>query len=121
MQGDSLAAALRGERSDLAADRPLMLAERRGELPRLALVRGHFKLILGLPAGEPAELLLFDLAADRGESKNLISQYPGLARRLLHDLADVYRALPRFDLAGQRRYEVSQEQMDRLRALGYLQ
>ena len=88
---------------------------------RLALIRDGWKLSLEVAGDSVPAVSLFDMDADPGERNDLVGEYPEAARVLLRDLVGIYRELPRYGAGQSRRYESSQEQIERLRALGYLQ
>jgi choline-sulfatase len=121
--GRSLAAALRGEAS-LDPDHPVRLfrrhyAEREGrERPRGeqdGVRLGRWKYIERPSEGEPE---LYDLEADPGERRNLIHWRPDVADRLAPLLATRPSGL---DEGGAKPAGLSDEEEERLRALGYVE
>lgn len=120
-QGESLAPVMRGRDGGPSADRPMLFAVHSRVGPRLALSRGKWKLGLDLPREGVPEVSLFDTEADSGEDNDLVDEYPEGVRVMLRELVAYYKALPRYGSGQARRYEISQEQVDRLRALGYIE
>ena len=116
-QGRSLAPALRGE-ADLDPEHPVQLFRRhykpRGALPFPRGVQhgvrvGEWKYIERPDEGEPE---LYNLRTDPGEQRNAIRDAPEVAERL-SALIDRDTETPELDL--------SPEEAERLRALGYIE
>lgn len=121
MEGRSWAPVLRGRGASDAEGEPILVTTFFKTPPRLALIEGDWKLIF-LPSDEGrAEAQLYNLKSDRAEKTNLLETHPGVARRLLRKLVNAYRESPRYAEGYTARSEVSQEQIERLRALGYLE
>ena len=125
--GQNLSAALRDEAS-LDPDRPIYLHRRqfdggmlgigkktwvKGEM--LGIRHGDWKYVVGEEQGTRE---LFNLKVDEGELRNVILDYPDITARLASELEQWKRthstALPVQD-------DLSDEDIDRLRALGYVQ
>ncbi len=88
-----------------------------------ALQRGRWKLILGHApgprrTGEPEEL--YDLDTDSGETRNLARQLPDVVRDLEAELDRFRTKHPPVEGAASRGGRLGVEELDRLRALGYL-
>jgi arylsulfatase A-like enzyme len=120
LQGDSLVPLMAGDgrRSAAFEDRPIFAATHMSEPPKFSLTRESWKLNV---YPRQSQLSLFDLASDPGEQVNLARRYPGTVRRMLRSLLELHGQLPAYEGQGATRHEISQEQIDRLRALGYLQ
>jgi arylsulfatase A-like enzyme len=125
--GQTLAAALRDEAS-LDPDRPIYLHRRHydaGVIGRVKKIRvkgemfgirrGNWKYII---ADELGTRELFDLKLDAGELRNVLFDYPDITARLASELEQWKRthsrALPVQD-------DLSDEDIERLRSLGYVQ
>ncbi len=84
----------------------------------------RFKLVFREPREErPAESRdyeLYDLAHDPGETKNVLEQHPAEARRLVGALR-AWMALARTSAATGAEDEVAPEELEALRAMGYVQ
>ena len=123
MKGRSLARALRGKESYEAADRPVFLFRRHyneGEIPGIAgqmygVRAGGWKYIDG-PAEQRREL--FDLVADPLERSNVFSSRPDIASTL-QQMLDTWREETSVDPLEQP--EISEEDREALRALGYIE
>jgi arylsulfatase A-like enzyme len=63
---------------------------------------------------------LFDLHRDPGERRDLSARHPDIAAGLLAELEGWRIRRPRGDLGGRRDVELSEEQAEELRALGYV-
>jgi choline-sulfatase len=122
-EGRSLADALRGK-GKLDADRPVYLQRRlyegkvRGDVEahgeKIGIRVGRWKYI---EAKEEATRELYDLATDPGELANLVEQHPGDASRLAASLGSWAARTPTAGSGG----GVSDEEAEKLRALGYVQ
>ncbi len=134
MQGRTLTPRLRGGAETLASDISFSEAgwENNNKWQKVAR-DGRFKLIFAQTrpeqrwiGGEGVRFVLYDLANDPGETKNVIEQFPEDAERLKRELWTWDRA-PRFDVevdaqggtCGEQR-PVSKETEELLRSLGYL-
>jgi arylsulfatase A-like enzyme/predicted negative regulator of RcsB-dependent stress response len=62
----------------------------------------------------------YDIAADPGETENLVEQRPGMARALSDQLAAMMAPWERADTALHRALPLDAEQVERLAALGYI-
>jgi uncharacterized sulfatase len=62
-----------------------------GDLPDLAMRDGNWKLLCEYDGSEPE---LYDLQADRGETRNLADVHPQLVERLTKDLTSWHRSMP---------------------------
>lgn len=78
------------------------------------VVRSRFKLLDH--TGAPDEL--FDLGADRGETRNVIDAHPEVAVRLAEELGDRVEEAPRYE-PGVARIPLDPKQVKKLKALGY--
>ena len=78
--------------------------------------RGDHKLIL-TPSPEGAELELYDLAVDPTETTNLAEDLPDIARRLGWELEKWFSGYEEADTSP---LELDEEDLESLRALGYL-
>jgi arylsulfatase A-like enzyme len=79
------------------------------------IVEGRWKYIHHLLKPEESEL--YDLDADPGETNNLHSSHPDRAQRMLENLL-ARDAIP--DSSGET-HGLSEEDLERLRSLGYVQ
>ncbi|MDX1501691.1 MAG: sulfatase [Thermoanaerobaculia bacterium] len=120
LQGASLAGLLRGGRAPDLDDRPILLAQHAKPSPRLALVEGRWKLQLDTTLSFAPYVALYDLLEDPDEENDLASRHPGRARDMLRRLVLTYAGLPRYDVGLSTPYQIDQQQIDRLKALGYL-
>jgi arylsulfatase A-like enzyme len=122
-QGRSLVPLLRGEPAGPLADRPILAGVFDADPPRLAVVRGRWKLDFHPEAphrdGQPG-FQLFDLERDPLELDDRFQAEPERAAELVRTLIDTYATTPRYEPGASARYEISTEQLDRLRALGYV-
>jgi len=64
---------------------------------------------------------LFDLHRDPGEHRNLSAQRPNLSAALLAELEDWRAHRPQLDLGSCREVELTEEMVEELRALGYVE
>ncbi len=64
---------------------------------------------------------LFDLHRDPGERRNLSAQRPNLSAALLAELEDWRARRPQLDLDSRREVELTEEMVEELRALGYVE
>jgi len=78
--------------------------------------RGNHKLIL-TPTPEGVDLELYDLAVDPTETTNLAEDLPDIARRLGWELENWFSGYEGADTSP---LELDEEDMESLRALGYL-
>lgn len=81
-----------------------------------SLRRGRHKIIHD---SKTQKWLLYDLESDPGESRDLSEEKPEITRRLAAEMRERYRD---FDPtpSPQNRVELEVEQLERLRALGYV-
>ena len=75
----------------------------------------------GVPDELRIQFLLYDLVADPWVVSDVGADHPEVRRRMIADLTRYYEELPRYDVGAASRVEISQEQIERLKALGYLQ
>ena len=114
IDGTSLLPLLRGEEPR----RAVLFSELSRSLELRAVVQNNWKLIVN--RREPHRSLLFDLALDPGESINFIEQEPERVRELYGRIASTLLAAEK----GRRpspRIDLSRDEVERLRALGYVQ
>jgi arylsulfatase A-like enzyme len=64
---------------------------------------------------------LFDLHRDPGERRNLRTRYPEVVDALISELEEWRAARPQLDLGSSREVELSQERIEELRSLGYVE
>jgi len=83
---------------------------------RTAVYEGNWKYIHSTAA--PAEL--YDLSADATESANMIAARPEIAGRLYGQLMAWHRETPLFDGRAETGRALSEQELERLRSLGYL-
>jgi arylsulfatase A-like enzyme len=129
IDGRSLLGLMAGEESDLpvfsetrpkAAERedyeryPVKVAGVEGKVRMIR--HGNHKLIL-TPVPDGYELQLYDLEVDPGETTNLSRSQPDLARRLGWELEQWFSGYQEADTSP---LELDEEDMESLRALGYL-
>ncbi len=129
VDGQSLLGLIAGEESDLpvfsetrpkAAERedyeryPVKVAGVEGKVRMIR--RGSHKLIL-TPLPDGYDLQLYDLEADPGETTNLSRSQPDLARRLGWELEQWFSGYQEADTSP---LELDEEDLESLRALGYL-
>ena len=95
---------------------PVFLAVSRAEPGLRAVRQGSWKYIRDL--GNPEGGLLFDLGSDPHEQNNLLLEEPAIAGRLSSTLDDFLDSVPVFEPP--QLEEVSDETLDELRALGYV-
>ena len=116
LQGRSLVGLLLGQEDDPRAPgiyfESLAGVEEKGWAPRVGLIAEDHKLI---KVPEPE---LYDLAEDPGETANLFDQRTDLARRLNSQLAEMLLRVEGDSEPAER--ELSEEDRQHLRALGYL-
>ncbi len=128
--GRSLAAAADGGGFEERAMAGFLPSEFNVDIPeRMSVVRGRFKLIRNLPSPAAAAefyrpapperdpLELYDLAADPGETRNVLAREGKTARELLAIMDALRKDL---DAAVSRKWTVDPELRERLRALGYI-
>jgi arylsulfatase A-like enzyme len=85
---------------------------------RYAIRTGDWKLILNV---EPYSTELYDLLGDPSERRNLASALPEKVRVLEERLMKWKKGLPSLEEAGSAEVEITEDEVERLRALGYLQ
>jgi arylsulfatase A-like enzyme len=113
MAGISLWSALHGRP---ASTNRLFIAERRGSSPEhKAVIRWPYKLIAEEGMGSPR---LYDLAADSGETRPINDAMPELVDVLSEKLARQFEMDS--GRAPEEGVELSEEDVEQLRALGYL-
>jgi arylsulfatase A-like enzyme len=83
-----------------------------------AVFDGRFKLIADLAT---RQLMLYDIAADPGERKNLADEESEIVERLGVRLGEEIARVASGETALGQTGEIPQDQLDRLRELGYLQ
>jgi hypothetical protein len=92
---------------------------------KVAARLGEMKLIVNHDAhwDESSRIELYDVEAAPGETHNLASRRPVLVRYLQHRLWERQREQTalRERLQGGRRLELTQQEQERLRALGYIE
>jgi arylsulfatase A-like enzyme len=127
VQGQSLAAALRGGRATAGQDlRRAVFLQRRmydaGIVSGFAVKGEKFAVRVGqwkyIEAADERTRELYDLVADPGETKDVLATDAAVADRLSRGLAG-WRA--RFDRRARARDDSSTEMQEALRALGYVQ
>jgi arylsulfatase A-like enzyme len=121
LQGRTLAGYLRGRAPEEAKGRSILVTNFFRKLPQLALVEWPWKLAFSPLDQDGDRFQLFDLEHDPDEEENLFSSSPAEARPLLRRMLYDYRKLPRYRQGYAAPLEVDQDQIERLRALGYLQ
>ncbi|UCG33872.1 MAG: sulfatase-like hydrolase/transferase [Phycisphaerales bacterium] len=93
------------------------LEEERFRRKLRAAVDGRYKYIRASDGQDE----LFDLAADPGETRNLIGELPEIAASLRHDLDDWLGRVPAYEATGTRTgQDLEPELRDALRDLGYI-
>jgi arylsulfatase A-like enzyme len=117
MQGRSLVPFLAGREP---SERSILSMVCASEPPRLALVRGRWKL--DFDAADPGRprFALFDLETDAEGNADLLAAEPEVARAMIAEMARAHAAAPPYDAGVSATYEISSEQLDGLRELGYL-
>jgi len=115
----------RSPRSGADGDRPLvshLVRKTEGRVRYLmsSVIRGDHKLIqYESPSGEPGVQMLFDVASDPRESRNLLEERPALPDELRAQLREVNR--PRPDIAtDSTRMQLDARTLEHLRELGYV-
>lgn len=122
MQGRSLAGYLRGRPPEETDGGPILVTSFFSKQPQLALLEGPWKLAFSQREEDGERFQLFDLEHDPDEEVNLLRGSPlRQARPLLRRMLDLYRRLPRYRQGYVAPLEVDPEQIEQLRALGYLQ
>lgn len=109
--------------SALTADRPILMTTFRPEAPfdlKAAFANDH-KLIINPQTGQDE---LYSLPTDPGETRNLLietsAESANLARTLTTAIADASDAAPSLSGADETGTDLSEEDIERLRELGYL-
>jgi arylsulfatase len=119
-QGDSLAPLLRGEAGGPNPERPILSGLFVADPPVLSLIQGTWKLDFDATRSETPRFALFDLTEDPDEHTDLFATEHARAREMLADLLQVYAGVPRYDAGVSSTYEIGVEQIERLKALGYI-
>ncbi len=121
MQGSSLMPLIRD--GDAVTPRYVFMEAGYHEPTQLVVRRGryklvHFRAVEDRPRVEGAEFQLFDLAADPGELRSVVDEYPEIVAELKGALAEWLRTTPR---AAAAKPEVELDAASRrlLNALGY--
>ncbi len=119
VDGRSMREILQGEADKSGfdwTDRPILAhrASRGKALESWAIIRDRYKLI----EDESGETLLFDIFSDPGEVNDLSAEQPGRVEKLANELATLRGA--RREHAERNTVELSDDQQEQLRALGYL-
>jgi arylsulfatase A-like enzyme len=115
VQGRSLAPTLR--KGKKLKDRPAFLQLLPDKPHLLGLRSGDWKLIV--PQNGIAGPMLFDLATDPGEHRNLVSEKPGVIRRLQRQLERWFESLP--PAPNPETVQLTGQQLEELKALGYVE
>jgi arylsulfatase A-like enzyme len=87
----------------------------------VAVLRDHWKFIVkDYGRHDELETMLFDLREDPGELRNLVAAEPGLASELERLAREWYRGERLRSAQGQETLEIRGEDLEKLRALGYI-
>jgi arylsulfatase A-like enzyme len=104
---------------DRRAARPVLAATYRplARSDQRSLLRYPFKYIVDLESGQEE---LYDLSRDPGESRNLIAERPEIAAELAGTLRLARESVPDRPTDEAQSPELTQEEIDKLEALGYV-
>jgi arylsulfatase A-like enzyme len=102
--------------SEQADERPIILQGNFWGPPHRGWIQGGHKLIV-----EPERRKLFDLRADPGEQRELSASEPELLRKTLEDMQLAFKAMAAHLPRESAPVELSEEERERLRVLGYLE
>lgn len=118
MQGEDLWQVVRSNRSQPGREWAFAAAVRHD--PRIVSVQDSRYKLIREPAARPARLLLFDLEADPGETRDLSGERPEILKRLRKALDRQMMKLEKTGTLLEARGDLTQEEVEKLRSLGYI-